>query len=40
MGFTGKGVKVAVVDVGVSTNHPDLRDNIVMMNFLFLDGAP
>ncbi|MFI9807865.1 S8 family peptidase [Streptomyces sp. NPDC052301] len=28
-GYTGKGVKVAVLDTGVDTRHPDLKDQVV-----------
>lgn len=28
MGYTGKGVSVAIIDEGVEINHPDLRENI------------
>ena len=28
-GLTGKGVKVAVLDTGIDTDHPDLRDAVV-----------
>ncbi len=28
LGFTGKGVRVAVIDGGISVNHVDLKDNI------------
>ncbi|MEU7410691.1 S8 family serine peptidase [Streptomyces sp. NPDC042638] len=28
-GYTGKGVKVAVLDTGVDTSHPDLKDQVV-----------
>src|SRR3569832_26951 len=28
-GYTGKGVKVAIIDSGVQTDHPDLADSIV-----------
>ena len=26
-GFTGKGVVVTILDDGIQTNHPELRDN-------------
>jgi subtilisin family serine protease len=29
MGVTGKGVTVAVLDTGIDSNHPDLKDSIV-----------
>jgi subtilisin family serine protease len=35
---TGKGVKVAVVDTGLDTEHPDLRDRIVQ-TANFVDGG-
>lgn len=28
-GYTGKGVKVAVLDTGVDTSHPDLKDQVI-----------
>ena len=28
-GFTGKGIKIAVIDTGCCTNHPDLKNNII-----------
>ncbi|MFI1763631.1 S8 family peptidase [Streptomyces sp. NPDC020800] len=28
-GYTGKGVKVAVLDTGVDTTHPDLKDQVI-----------
>ena len=40
MGFTGKGIVVAVVDQGVEKNHPELQQNFVsfelLLNFLNL----
>ena len=29
MGYTGKGVKVALVDTGIDTSHPDLKGKVV-----------
>ena len=29
MGFTGKGIVVAVVDEGIEKNHPELKQNFV-----------
>lgn len=34
MGYTGKGVTVAVVDEGVQGKHPDLVDSFVSMPLL------
>ncbi|KPI06046.1 Subtilisin [Actinobacteria bacterium OK074] len=28
-GYTGKGVKVAVLDTGIDTTHPDLKDQVI-----------
>lgn len=33
MGFTGKGVVVAVVDEGLEKNHPELKQNFVSWVF-------
>lgn len=35
MGFTGKGVVVAVVDEGIEKNHKELRKNFVSMKHFF-----
>jgi hypothetical protein len=29
LGYTGLGVNVAIVDIGVAVDHPDLKRNIV-----------
>ena len=34
MGFTGKGVVVAVVDEGIEKNHPELKQNFVSEDLL------
>jgi len=38
-GFTGVGVKVAVLDTGVDTNHPDISDDIIAQQ-CFCDTHP
>ncbi len=39
LGYTGKGVTVAVLDTGIDSDHPDLRDNIADGWYHFLaDG--
>jgi subtilisin family serine protease len=38
-GFTGLGVKVAVLDTGIDTNHPDLQDDLVAQH-CFCDDHP
>ena len=35
-GYTGKGITVAVVDDGVDGNHPELKENYVIMFGSFL----
>lgn len=32
-GYTGKGVVVSILDDGIQTNHPDLAQNYVSINF-------
>ena len=36
LGFTGKGVTVAVLDSGIETDHPDLSDNLAPGAYHFL----
>jgi hypothetical protein len=39
LGFTGKGINVAVLDTGIDSDHPDLSDNIVAQKcFCNLNG--
>jgi subtilisin family serine protease len=38
-GVTGKGVRVAVLDTGVSTQHPDLQSSIVATQHCFTHSA-
>ena len=35
LGFTGKGIKIAVIDTGIDSNHPDLQ-TITIVKILFL----
>ena len=35
MGYTGKGVRVCVLDDGLEHLHDDLKDNYVRINELF-----
>jgi len=39
LGFTGKGVTVAVLDSGIDTDHQDLSDNIASGAWHFLGGG-
>lgn len=39
LGYTGSGVKVAVLDTGIDTNHPDLTDDLVAQH-CFCDTHP
>jgi cysteine-rich repeat protein len=39
LGFTGSGVKVAVLDTGIDSNHPDLLDDLVAQH-CFCDEHP
>ena len=32
LGYTGKGIKVGILDILVDANHPDLRDNLPAEN--------
>lgn len=32
-GITGKGIVVTILDDGLETDHPDLQENYVSMNF-------
>ena len=38
-GFTGQGITVAVVDSGLNTLHPDIRDNIAPGGYDFIRGT-
>lgn len=39
--YTGKGVKVAVLDTGFEDTHPDFKDrSLILKSFLESDGAP
>lgn len=40
LGLTGKGVRVAVLDTGVATAHPDLRDAVVAQHCFTQRGCP
>ncbi len=39
LGFTGKGIVVAVLDSGIDTDHPDLSDNLALGAYHFLGGG-
>jgi len=39
-GFTGKGIKVGVLDTGVDSQHPALKDKIVDFAYFDKDGIP
>lgn len=38
MGFTGKGVVVAVVDEGIEKNHKELQKNFVSIKHFFFSN--
>ena len=40
MGYTGKGVRVCVIDDGLEHTHDDLRDNYVSVQGLLKEWAP
>lgn len=36
--YTGKGVKVAIIDDGFDTNHPEIKDNIIATSYVQTNG--
>lgn len=38
LGYTGKGITVAVLDTGIDSDHPDLNDNVAPGWYHFLPG--
>ena len=39
LGYTGEGITVAVLDTGIDSDHPDLKDNIASGWYHFLDNG-
>jgi len=37
--YTGKGVKIAIIDDGFDINHPEIKDNIIVTSYIKNDGT-
>jgi|GEM_PF-1392283 subtilisin family serine protease len=37
--YTGKGVKIAIIDNGFDINHPEIKDNIIVTSYVKNDGT-